>query len=56
MVSKVILIVDPDHLIMMTQEITVSGMIGVIKSSMRDIVTPSEKKWGSLSLLVVNRG
>ena len=30
MVIMVILIVDPDHLIMMTQEITVSGMIGVI--------------------------
>ena len=44
----VILIVHLDHLIMMTQEITVSGMIGVIQRSMRDIVTPSEKKWGQV--------
>ena len=56
MVIMVILIGDLDHLITMTQEITGTGRLGVILRTMRDIVTPSRKKWGaSLSLLIVLR-
>ena len=51
-----ILIVNPGHPIMMTHEITVSGMIGVILRMLKDIVTLSQRIWETiLSLLCVHR-